>query len=131
MSRIVDLLHEAQVFHIATIDGDVPRVRPFGFVMDFEGKIYFTTSNAKDVYKQIKKNPNVEFSAMLPSGEWIRVQGKAVFDGNAAAKKKAFEIFDGFKNIYQSPENPSFEVFYLEKPSATLYSMTAAPEKIL
>ncbi|MDR1944271.1 MAG: pyridoxamine 5'-phosphate oxidase family protein [Synergistaceae bacterium] len=131
MSRTVDLLREAQVFHIATIDGSVPRVRPFGFVMDFDDKIYFTTGNKKDFFKQIKKNPAVELSAMLPDGRWIRVQGRAIVGGSLAAKKRAFEIFEGFKDLYQSPDNPTFEVFYLESPSATLYSFTEAPEKIL
>jgi uncharacterized pyridoxamine 5'-phosphate oxidase family protein len=68
---------------------------------------------------------------MIEEGKWIRIEGKAVFDGNMAAKKRAFELFPNFKGIYQSPENPVFEVFYLEAPSATLYSMTGAPEKLL
>lgn len=131
MSRIVELLKEAKVFHIATVDGDVPRVRPFGFVMDFEGRVYFTTGNKKDFYKQVKKNPNVEISAMLSDDRWIRVRGKAVFDSSLAAKKRAFVLFEGFKNIYETPENPTFEVFYLDGLSATLYSFAAEPEKIL
>jgi uncharacterized pyridoxamine 5'-phosphate oxidase family protein len=131
MSRVAELLGDAKVFHIATIDGDQARVRPFGFVMDFEGKVYFVTGNTKDFYKQVTKNPKVEMSAMLPDGRWIRVSGKAVFDGSAAAKKKAFEQFDGFKDLYQSPNNPIFEVFYLEDASAVVYSFTEAPEKII
>jgi uncharacterized pyridoxamine 5'-phosphate oxidase family protein len=130
MSRAAELLGEAKVFHIATVDGDQARVRPFGFVMDFEGKVYFTTGNMKDFYRQAKKNPKVEMSAMLPDGRWIRVNGTAVFDGNAAAKKKAFELFDGFKALYQSPDSPTFEVFYLDNLSATVYSFTEEPEKI-
>jgi uncharacterized pyridoxamine 5'-phosphate oxidase family protein len=131
LSRIVDLFAEAGVFHIATVDGDKARVRPFGFIMDFDGKVYFTTGHKKDVYKQLQKNPNVELSAMLPDGRWIRAQGKAVFGGGLPAKKKAFEVFDRFKEIYKSPDNPEFEVFYLDSLSATLYSLTAEPEKIL
>ncbi|MDR1021654.1 MAG: pyridoxamine 5'-phosphate oxidase family protein [Synergistaceae bacterium] len=131
MSRTAELLGDAKVFHIATIDGDQARVRPFGFVMDFEGKVYFTTGNGKDFYRQAKKNPKVEMSAMLPDGRWIRVSGSAVFDGNMAAKKKAFELYDGFKAIYRSPDGPTFEVFYLDNMSAVVYSFTDAPEKII
>jgi uncharacterized pyridoxamine 5'-phosphate oxidase family protein len=131
LSRIVDLVHEAGAFHIATIDGDSPRVRPFGFIMEFESKLYFTTNNQKNFYRQLEKNPNVEISAMLGEDRWIRLSGKAVFDGNAAAKKRAFDTYENFKVMYQSPDNPIFEVFYLEKPSATLYSFTAEPEVIL
>ena len=131
MSRVTELLGEAGVFHIATIDGDQARVRPFGFVMDFEGKVYFTTGNGKDFYRQAKENPKVEMSAMLPDGRWVRVNGKAVFDGNLEAKKKAFELYDNFKALYGSPDGPTFEVFYLDSISAVVYSFTEAPEKII
>jgi uncharacterized pyridoxamine 5'-phosphate oxidase family protein len=130
MQQIVDLIHQAGVFHIATMDGDRPRVRPFGFIMFFEGKLYFTTNNRKKFYGQLQKNPNVEISAMVGDDRWIRLEGKTVFDGNLAAKKRAFEVFPNFLQMYQSPENPIFEVFYLENPSATLYSMTES-KKIL
>jgi uncharacterized pyridoxamine 5'-phosphate oxidase family protein len=131
MKKVVDLIHKSGVFYIATIDGDKPRVRPFGFIMEFEGKLYFTTNNQKDFYKQLQKNPHTEISAMPEEGKWIRLEGRAVFDGNLAAKKRAFETFPRFKDMYDSPENPIFEVLYLEAPAAVLYSMTGAPEKLL
>jgi uncharacterized pyridoxamine 5'-phosphate oxidase family protein len=131
LSRIVDLIHEAGAFHIATIDGDSPRVRPFGFIMEFDGKLYFTTNNQKNFYHQLERNPRVEISALPTQDRWIRLSGEAVFDGNAAAKKRAFELYENFKVMYQSPDNPIFEVFYLKEPSATLYSFTTEPEKIL
>jgi uncharacterized pyridoxamine 5'-phosphate oxidase family protein len=130
MQRVVDLIREAGVFHIATIDGDQPRVRPFGLIMLFEDKLYFTTANRKNFYRQLQKNPNVEISAMIDEDRWIRLEGKAVFDGNLAAKKHAFGIFPNFQQMYQTPENPIFEVFHLDGPSATLYSMTGT-QKIL
>ena len=131
MKKVVDLLHETGVFHLATIDGDRARVRPFGFVMEFGGKLYFTTGNKKPVYRQLKENPNTEMSGVLPDGRWIRLEGRAVFDKDLSAKKHAFELYPDFKHLYQTPENPEFEVFYLEKPSAAIYSITSAPEKIL
>ena len=131
MKQVVDLLRQTGVFHLATVDGDCARARPFGFVMLFEGRAYFTTANSKPVYRQLKSNPHTEMSGMLPDERWIRVEGRAVFDGNMEAKRRAFEDFPRFKDLYQSPENPAFEVFYLDNPSATVYSMTAPPEKIL
>ena len=131
MKKVVDLLHEAGVFHLATVDGDRARVRPFGFVMEFGEKLYFTTGNKKPVYRQLKENPNTEMCGMLPDGRWIRLEGRAVFDGDLSAKKHAFELYPNFEHLYKTPENPEFEVFYLENPSAVIYSMTSAPEKIL
>ncbi|MDR3280916.1 MAG: pyridoxamine 5'-phosphate oxidase family protein [Synergistaceae bacterium] len=131
MKQVVDLFHQAGVFFFATVDGDHARVRPFGFIMEFEGRLYFTTGNKKPVYSQLKKYPHTEMSAMLPDNKWIRLEGKAVFDGSMPAKRKAFEVLPDFKHIYQSPENPDFEVFYLEAPSASICSMTEPPRKIL
>lgn len=131
MKQVVTMLSEVEVFHIASVDGDKARVRPFGFIMDFEGKIYLTTGNQKNFYRQTKADPNVEISAMLTDGRWIRLNGRAVYDGNMAAKRKAFEIYPDFKNLYQSPENPTFEVFYLEDPHATLYAFGKEPETLL
>jgi uncharacterized pyridoxamine 5'-phosphate oxidase family protein len=131
MKQVVDLFHQAGVFFLATVDGNRARVRPFGFIMEFEGRLYFTTGNKKPVYAQLKKYPHAEMSAMLPDNHWIRLEGKAVFDGSMPAKHHAFEIFPNFNNIYKSPENPEFEVFYLEAPSALVYSMTEPPRKIL
>ena len=131
MKQVVTMIGEVEIFHIATIDGDKPRVRPFGFIMDFEDKIYFTTGNKKDVYNQLKKNPHVEISAMLEDGKWIRLSGKAVFDGNMKAKEKAFQIYPDFKNLYGTPDSPTFEVFYLESPSAVLYTFGQEPKKLL
>jgi uncharacterized pyridoxamine 5'-phosphate oxidase family protein len=131
VKQVVSLLNEAGVFYIATVENRQPRVRPFGFVMEYEGKIYFTTGNKKNVYNQLQKNPRVEIATMLKNDRWIRLTGEAVFDGLADAKKKAFEIYPDFKKLYQSPDNPTFEVFYLKEPTATIYSPTEEPKKIL
>ena len=130
MKEVVTLIGEVEIFHIASIDGDKPRVRPFGFIMDFEDKIYFTTGNQKNFYKQLQKNPNVEISAMLEGGRWVRLSGKAVFDGNKKAKEKAFQIYPDFKDLYGTPDSSTFEVFYLENPAATLYAPGEEPKKL-
>ena len=130
MSEVVDFLNKAKVFYLATLDNGKPRVRPFGFVMDYEENVYFCTANTKDVYTQMVANPNVEISAMLPEGQWIRITGKAVFENNLEAKKKSFEIMPALAGSYKSPENPAYEVFYLTEGEATLYSFTEAPKKI-
>jgi len=130
MSEILKFLTENPTFYIATTDGDQPRVRPFGFIMEFEGRLYFCTNNQKEVYRQLKSNPRLEISATSKDNEWIRLSGKAVFDGNPAAKVKAFEAAPFLAQLYQTPENPIFEVFYLTDARATLCSMTGAPRAL-
>ena len=74
MKRILDFLKEAQTYYLATVDGDQPRVRPFGTVNLFDGKLCIQTGRSKDVAKQILANPKVELCAMR-GNEWIRVAG--------------------------------------------------------
>jgi uncharacterized pyridoxamine 5'-phosphate oxidase family protein len=130
MNEILKFLTEAKTFYIATVDGNKPKVRPFGFAMEYDGKIYFCTSSQKDVYKQLISNSNFEVCTMSEKGQWIRLQGKAVFDSSLGAKAKAFEIMPNLAKMYNSPENPIFQVFYIEEGEATLYSFSDTPRVI-
>ena len=50
MERVAKFLQEAGTYYLATVDGDQPRVRPFGTAHIFEGKLYIQTGKVKDVY---------------------------------------------------------------------------------
>ena len=63
MERVEKFLKEAETYYLATMDGNQPRVRPFGTAHIFEGKLYIQTGKVKSVYKQLKENPNVEVCA--------------------------------------------------------------------
>jgi uncharacterized pyridoxamine 5'-phosphate oxidase family protein len=127
MSKIVDLLKAAGVFYIATVEDDQPRVRPFGAVIEFDGKIYFCTNNRKDVFKQLMRNPKTEICGSLPDGRWIRVVGTLVRDDNDAARAAMLEAVSMLKSMYRVGDG-LFEVVYLDNAVATLYSMGGAPE---
>jgi uncharacterized pyridoxamine 5'-phosphate oxidase family protein len=124
MNEAVQFLIDNPVFYLATVDGDEPKVRPFGFIMEFQGKIYFCTSNEKQVFKQLKANPKFEVCTTDKAGRWIRLKGKAVFDDNYEAKKKVFEMMPIVADIYQDASNPIFEVFYLAEGEAAIFSMS-------
>ncbi|MDO9535375.1 MAG: pyridoxamine 5'-phosphate oxidase family protein [Bacillota bacterium] len=123
MNEVLKFLTDNPTFYIATVDGDKPKVRPFGFVMEFEGKLWFCTNNKKNVYKQLKTNPCFEVSTTSPDRNWIRLKGKAVFNSTTAAKAKALEVAPILATMY-SVEDSIFEVFYVEEGEATFYSMT-------
>lgn len=129
MHEVLNFLNETKIFFVATIEGNEPKVRPFGFVMDFQDKLYFCTSNQKNVYQQLKNNSNCEISAANDKGDWIRVKGKVVFDNNMDAKKKVFEIMPALANLYKGAEDPTFEVFYLDDAEATFASLTGTPPR--
>lgn len=129
MDEVLKFLAEAKTFYIATIDGDKPKVRPFGAVMEFEGKLYMCTNNTKDVYKQMVANPNIEVSATA-GDKWIRLAGKAVFDPRREAKARFLEVSPGLTRLYPSADDPIFAVFYIEEGEATIYSFGEGPKTI-
>lgn len=91
MSAVLDYLKESGVFYLSTMDGNQPRVRPFGAVCEFEGKLYFITAKTKNVYKQLLENPRVEISAMKGQDSWIRLDGEVKMDDRREARAAMLE----------------------------------------
>jgi uncharacterized pyridoxamine 5'-phosphate oxidase family protein len=130
MQEVLKFLNDNAPFYISTIAGDKPKVRPFGFVMEHEDKLWFCTNNKKDVYKQLKANPSFEISTTSPEGRWIRLKGKAVFNTTPVVKAKALEINPKLKKMY-SVEDKLFELFYIEEGEATFTSMMGGETKTI
>lgn len=121
MQKIVDFIKETRVGYLATVEGQQPRVRAFGFGYYADGKFWFCTSNKKKVYEQLKKVPYAEIMFSKPDyTRYLRLSGHVVFDNTLEAKQKVMEAMPGVVRIYQSPDNPIFEVFYIEKGKAVL-----------
>ena len=125
MKETYEFLKKCGVFYLATVDGDKPRVRPFGAVNIFEDKLYFQTGKVKNVSKQIDLNNNVEISG-FSDGRWIRVEGKLIEDNRREAKEDMLENNPELKNMY-SADDDNTEVLYLENATSTVYSFTEEP----
>lgn len=128
MQEVYDFLKSAGTYYLATVDGDQPRVRPFGTIDIFEGKLYIQTGKIKDVSKQIQANPKVEISAFL-DGKWIRVAGKLVRDDRIEAKKHMLDAYPSLQQMYSATDDNT-EVLYFENATATISSFTEAPKTI-
>ena len=127
MNKIVEELKKTGVFYIATVDqGGQPRVRPFGAVAEFEGKVYFCTGNQKACYAQMLAEPRTEISGMAPDGTWIRVTGKLVRDDRDEARAAFLEANENLRAMYHVGDG-IFEVLYLEDAACIKYSFTADP----
>ena len=122
MKEVYEFLKESNVFYLATIDGDRPRVRPFGALNIFEDKLYIQTGKVKNVSKQIEKNPNVEICAFL-NGKWLRVETTLVRDDRVEAKKDMLDHNPELRNMY-SENDDNTEVLYLTNSKATFSSFT-------
>ena len=128
MERVVKFLKDAGTYYLATVDGDQARVRPFGTVNVFEGKVYIQTGKSKDVSKQIHANPKVEICAFM-NGEWLRVAGKLVEDDRREARQSMLDAYPQLQAMY-SADDGNTEVFYFEDATATFSTFTAAPEVV-
>jgi uncharacterized pyridoxamine 5'-phosphate oxidase family protein len=130
MEEALKFLQEAKTFYLATTDGDQPRVRPMGFSMIYNGRLYFATNNTKPMYKQLAANPKIEICAFGPGGQWLRAWGKVVFDNDTAAQGKAFEISPNLKNMYAIGDG-KFGLFYFENGSkATIENMKGEKKEV-
>ena len=128
MKRVEQFLKEAGTYYLATVDGDQPRVRPFGTVNIFEDKLYIQTGKVKDVSKQIHANPKVEICA-CKGPEWLRVAGELVEDERIEAKEAMLEAYPMLKGMY-SATDANTEVFYIKNAVATFSSFSSAPEVV-
>ena len=129
MEEVFDFLKKCGTFYIATEDGDKPRVRPFGVVNIFEGKLYIQTGKVKNVSKQMQINPNVEICGFM-DGKWVRLEGKVVRDDRIEAKASMLDANPMLKSMY-SAEDDNTEVLYFENAKATFYSFTDAPREVV
>lgn len=131
MTTAIEYLKANPVFHIATVEDNKARVRPFGFSMARDGALYFCTNNTKEVYQQLVKNPDVEVSVVGQDGTWLRIRGQIAVDSSLEAKTQAFEEAPNLLNIYpQGAADETFVTLYFTKAVATLYSFTAPPTEI-
>jgi uncharacterized pyridoxamine 5'-phosphate oxidase family protein len=128
MKEVVQFLSDNPVQYLATVGPDgKPRNRPFQFMLESGGKLWFCTNNKKDVYAQLKANPNIEITVSAPDLSWIRLSGKVVFDGDREIKSKIIDASPLVKSIYQSADNPVFEIFYIDQATAVIADFSGNP----
>jgi len=124
MNKIVEYLNENKVIQFSTIkDGEV-HMRPFTFIMEKEGKLLFYTDNTKDVFKELKANPTAGFSVMGQDMQWVRARGKVQFSDSPELKEEVFKAYPLLEKMYQSSDNPIFEIFCIYDGVASLHNYT-------
>ena len=131
MNSAFDFLKAGGVFYLATCDGSKARVRPFGFSMKWNGRLYFCTNKTKDVYKQMAASPDVEISTMGADRTSLRIRGRIAFDDGRETKAQAFKDSPDLLRIYKKGvDDETFVTFYFTEAEATLYSFAQAPKKL-
>ena len=128
MQRVCDFLKEAGVYYLATVEGDQPRVRPFGTAHIFEGKLYIQTGHVKPCAQQLIANPKAEICA-FHKGTWVRIACDLIEDDRVEAKKSMLDAYPNLRRMYDENDGNTM-VLYMENATATFSSFTAAPEVV-
>lgn len=128
INKVATFLEEAGTYYLATVEGDQPRVRPFGTILVYEDKLYIQTGKVKDVSKQIAANPKVEITA-FKDGTWVRIAGEMADDPRKEVKVAMLDKYPNLKAMY-NPDDENTQVLYFKSVKATFSSFTAAPETV-
>ena len=128
MQEVCEFLKKCGTYYLATMEGDQPRVRPFGTANIFEGRLYIQTGRSKAVAQELLENPKVELCA-FDGEQWLRVAAKAVEDGRVAAQIAMLDAYPDLKAMYQ-PGDGNTIVFWLENATTTFSSFTAEPRVV-
>ena len=128
IERVCKFLKEAETYYLATVEGNQPRVRPFGTANIFEGKLYIQTGKVKPTSKQLLANPKAEICA-FHNGVWVRVAGELIEDDRVEARKSMLDAYPNLRGMYDENDGNT-QVFYFRNAVATFSSFTAAPEVV-
>lgn len=128
IERVTQFLKEAQTYYLATVEGDQPRVRPFGTAHIFEGRLYIQTGKVKNVSKQLMTNPKAEICA-FKGGEWIRIAGELIEDDRMEARQSMLDAYPSLQNMYAADDGNT-QVFYFQNVEAVISAFTHEPERI-
>jgi uncharacterized pyridoxamine 5'-phosphate oxidase family protein len=130
MREVYDFLKKCGHYFIATVDGDQPRVRPFGTAVIFENRLYIQTGKKKNVSKQMKANPKIEICALdIEAGKWLRIAATVVEDNRREAKQYVLDQYPELKSMY-SADDSNTQVLYLKDVTATFSSFAGAPKEV-
>ncbi len=128
IERVMQFLKEAQTYYLATVEGNQPRVRPFGTAHIFEEKLYIQTGKVKNVSKQLLANPKAEICA-FKGGEWIRITGELIEDDRREARQSLLDAYPSLQNMYAADDGNT-QVFYFQNAEAVISAFTHEPERI-
>ncbi len=126
MEKVCEFLKSAETYFLATVEGDRPRVRPFGTAHIFDGKLYIQTGKAKSVSRQLAANPKCEICA-FKDGTWLRLSGELVEDDRVEAKKSMLDDYTNLRAMYDENDDNT-QVLYFKNAVATFCSFTSEPE---
>lgn len=127
IKKVYDFLENAGTFYLATVEGDQPRVRPYGAMLLCEDKIYIMAFGQTNATRQIADNCKAELCAF--KGKTLRIECKLVEDSRPEVQKALIEKMPSLKPALG--ENGEHGVmYYLSDATATFYNVMEPVETI-
>ena len=120
------IIEKAKVLFLATADGDQPKNRPISGHFIDGGRVVFGIGDFKDVYRQLRANPKLEFAGLCEGAKWLRLTGRAVFDEGAereAHQAKMLEALPSLRNIYNAETGNKLMTFHLEDATVEVVNL--------
>ena len=127
LEKVLKFLDEAQTYYLATVEGDQPRVRPFGTALVYRDKLYIQTGKVKPVSHQLKANPKAEICA-FKDGTWVRIAGELVEDDAREVKTLMLEKMPMLRHMYNEDDG-NMQMLYFQNAEVVFASFAAPPEK--
>ena len=128
MKRVHDFLKKANIYYLATAEGDQPRVRPFGTINEFDGKLYIQTGKVKPTSKQLAANKKAEICAFMDDA-WVRISCELIEDDRFEAKKSMLDAYPYLRGMYDENDGNT-QVFYMQNATATFSAFGKEPETV-
>lgn len=129
MNSVVNEIKKVEVFYIATMEKNQPRVRPFSSVTEFEGNAYICTGRKKEIFRQLQETPYIELCGSYDMGSWLRVSAKVELDNRIEAEAALLSDPTGPSQLYK-PGDGNFAAFRLTNVKAYKYNFYSAPTLI-
>ena len=126
LEKVIKFLDEAQTYYLATVEGNQPRVRPFGTALIYKDRLYIQTGKIKPVSQQLKANPKAEICAFM-DGTWLRISGELIEDETREVKKLMLEKMPTLRHMYNEDDG-NMQMLYFKNAKATFSSFTAPPK---
>lgn len=128
MKRVYEFLKKAGTYYLATMEGNQPRVRPFGTIHLFEDKLYIQMGKSKNVSRQLSENPKAEICACI-DGQWLRIACELIEDDRIEARKSMLDAYPHLRSMYSETDGNT-QVLYMKNACATFQSFATAPETV-
>lgn len=124
--EILEFLNANPVFHLATIEGDKPRVRGMLLYRADENGILFHTGKVRDLYKQLTENPQVELSFNNGSTEdlvQVRISGRVELVEDIGLKKEIVQKREFLRPFVEQYGYDPLAVYRLKNGAASVWAM--------